>query len=330
MSAATAWILGLLLLVHLAAATAQPLRPRDEGVLLLQKAAQAAERLSYSGVYVYRSGAKTETTRIVHLAEGGERIERLETLDGSPREVLLVNDEVKCFLPESRLLVIEQRSNRRSFPSLLPVRLGQLTEYYVIRQGGKDRVAGFESQRLVLEPRDAWRYGHRFWLERESGLLLKAEVFDAREQVLESLAFTELRFGIPTRAEVKANFSEKTAIERAWQIRQARARELREDSPWVVRIEAPGFRRQAAMVRTVSDNQGQSREMLHWIYSDGLAAFSIFIAPLAGDAGNESGVETLGALSIARRTLGEHQIVVVGDVPPALVRAVAEGIGVRP
>lgn len=314
-------------------ALAQPAMPRDEGLQLLQKAALAAERMSYGGVFVYRSANKSETTRILHLAEANRRLERLETLEGSLREVLAENDEVKCILPESRLVVIEQRANRRSFPALFPSRLGQLGEFYTIRHEGAARIAGHEGRKLVLEPRDGWRYGHRFWLERDTGLLLKAEVVGAGNEVLESLAFTELRLGRPEKQELRSVYAENAmSREGAWQIRQSRTRELREDTPWIVRVDVPGFRRQAAMVRTVSDSHGATREMLHWIYSDGLAAFSVFISPLptSSEQAAPAAVDAMGALSLARRIVNGHQVVVMGEVPPHTVRLVADSIEARP
>ncbi|MCX7896596.1 MAG: MucB/RseB C-terminal domain-containing protein [Rhodocyclaceae bacterium] len=317
----------------IAGACAQTPLYKDEGLQWLQKAAMAGQRLSFSGVFVYRAGAKTETTRITHLATPKRRIERLETLDGSPREVLLVDDEVKCYLPEDRLVVIEQRAaNRRSFPALALSRLHQLAEHYAIQDEGPARVAGFESRRIVLTPRDAWRYGRRFWLERESGLLLRAEIFAGPREVLESVAFTELRLGAPHPSEMRSLFAEAASDKQApWQVRQARAREVREETSWHMRTEIPGFRRQAALARTVSSPDGQLREMLHWIYSDGMSSFSVFISPLGGEeAGSETSPTTMGAISIARRVVQGHQVVVMGEVPPATIQKAIDNIGIRP
>ncbi len=68
-----------------------------EALQLLQKVATAAHKVTYSGVFVYQSGSRGETSRITHLIDGGNEFERLEVLDGSPREVMRRNDEVRCF-----------------------------------------------------------------------------------------------------------------------------------------------------------------------------------------------------------------------------------------
>ncbi|MCX8018168.1 MAG: MucB/RseB C-terminal domain-containing protein, partial [Rhodocyclaceae bacterium] len=230
-------------------------------------------------------------------------------------------------LPDNRLVIVEQRSTRRTFPALLPAALAGLREYYSIRMEGVARIAGLESQIVRLDPRDAWRYGHRFWVAREAGLLLRADIWGSQGDALESLAFTELRIGEPASPEaVKPSSVEG---KEGWQVRQAKLREMRDDGPWLFRAELPGFRRLAALRRSLPPGSAEGGEVLHWIYSDGLAALSVFISPAAAQATAETEVQTMGAISVARRHLAGHRIVVMGDVPPVTVRYFAEGIGVR-
>ena len=120
-----------------------------DGVRWLSRAVAAVHSLNYSGTFVYQSGAQTETSRITHMIDGGREFEHLEVLDGSPREVIRGNDEVKCYLPESRTLIIEKRARRSSFPVLLPASMAGLAEYYVISKGPTSRVAEHESQSIL-------------------------------------------------------------------------------------------------------------------------------------------------------------------------------------
>ncbi len=303
---------------------------QPEALQWLQRVAGAAHTLSYSGTYVFRNGTQSETTRIVHVASSGNQSERLEVLDGSPREVIRHNDEVKCYLPESRLVIVEQRSTRRAFPALLPASLASLSDHYLLRKAGGRRIAGFDSHVIRLEPRDGWRYGHQFWVDNASGLLLKAEVVNERGESLESMAFTELRIGEPAGSDTLKSGVGAIAQKEAWQVRQARTQELRDDAPWVFRAELPGFRRQAAMRRNVVQEPGDAQEMLHWVFTDGIAALSVFISPQGREADpSETGIQSYGALSVVKRVVDGHKLVVMGDVPPAAVKHFAEGIGVR-
>lgn len=310
----------------LVSAQTAPLQP--EGLQWLQRVSTAAQKLNFSGTFVYRNGSRSETSRIIHLVSNGNQMEKLEVLDGSPREVIRLNDEVSCYLPDKQLVIVEQRSVKRGFPALLPASLAGLGEHYQVRKGGTERIAGFESQIIRLEPRDLWRYGHQLWVDTGTGLLLKADIFDARGEALESMAFTDLRIGEAIRPEaLKPSFA--SAARESWQVRQARLRDLREEVPWVFRADLPGFRKQAALQRSLGKS-GEDLSMLHWVFSDGLVAMSVFISPLRSAAeGGEEGLQTMGALSVMKRVVDGHQIVVMGDLPPAAIQRFAEGIGVR-
>lgn len=312
--------------VALAHGATPPLQ-QDAAMQLLQRVAVAAQKLSYHGTFVYRSGGQSETSRIVHLSNNGNQMERLEVLDGSPREVVRHNDEVKCFLPEDRLVIVEPRSQRRSFPALLPASLAGLSELYTIRKNGQARITGYDSQIVRLEPRDAWRYGHQYWVELGSGMLLKAEIFDDSGNVLESIAFTELRIGEPASPDaLKPIQGGLNQPKDYWQVRQARLRDIRDNVPWQFRVELPGFRKQAAMRRNVAQDGVETQEILHWVYSDGLSAYSVFISPQRPQSRFEEGTQTMGAISVMRRLIGGHEVVVMGDLPPSAIKLVADGI----
>src|SRR5205085_8424889 len=108
----------------------------------LKKMAAASRQLNYSGTIVYTHGNQVETSRVVHYVNsaGGE-FEKLETLDGPAREVVRSNDQVTCYLPNAKVVLVEQRNkNAQHFPALLPESVSGLTENYTVRDAGVDRV----------------------------------------------------------------------------------------------------------------------------------------------------------------------------------------------
>src|SRR3954464_9031446 len=103
---------GLLVLVGAAgAAWAADGASTGEAFAWLKKMAAASRQLNYSGTIVYQHGGHVETSRVVHYvnAAGGE-FEKLETLDGPPREVIRSNEQVTCYLPAAKVVLIEQRN----------------------------------------------------------------------------------------------------------------------------------------------------------------------------------------------------------------------------
>lgn len=310
------WLVPLLLVLALPAHAQAP----ADALQWLQRVAEAAQKLDYTGVFVYQSGKQSETSRITHLVDGGTEHERLEVLDGSPREVVRVNDEVKCYLPESRLLIVERRRRGQvaSFPALSAESLAGLAEHYVIAKGANARVAGLDSQTIVIKPKDDWRYGHRLWVDTASGLLLKAALVDERGETLESFSFTELRIGGPIdRASLKPR-----SVDSGWKVH-----DVRTGNPgsvrWQFNGQPPGFRKVADMTR---QGRGDGREVNHVMFSDGLAAISVFIEPAGRNSKAESGAMALGAVNAYKRVAGDHLFVVMGDVPPAALKKIADGI----
>lgn len=293
---------------------------QQDGLFWLGRVVNAAHKLNYSGTFVYRNGGIEETSRITHLVEAGGEIERLEVLDGSPREVIRNNDEVKCYLPDSHTLIIEKRRQRRSFPALLPASLSGLTEYYSIRKGPVGRVAEHESQIVYLEPKDDLRYGQQLWIDVNTGLLLKIGLINERNEPIETFAFTQLQIGgIIEKESLKSKY---LAQSHKWRVQHVKATESRaEDAAWLFKTQVPGFRKLTGMKRQA---QPGSPETFHVVFSDGLAAISIFIEALPEHY--ELGMLSMGAINVYRRVAGQYLLVVMGEVPQNTLRRLGDGI----
>jgi sigma-E factor negative regulatory protein RseB len=318
----------LLSLVLLANGVATAAPPAD-GLAWLNRISGAARKLTYTGTFVYQSGTNSETSRITHLADGANELERLEVLDGSPREVIRNNDEVKCYLPESRLVIVEQLGQQRRFPALLPAGLVDLADYYVVRKGNTGRVAGLDSQSVVLVPRDQYRYGHSFWVHNDSGLLLKASMINERGEVLESFAFTQLQVGgVVERSALTSRYEGAGRAGSDWRVDHIKPQDARvEESAWLFRNSVPGFRRIAGMKRPARPGAAES---VHVVFSDGLAAVSVFIEPLAGrrEAPDLSAL-TMGSINVYKRVVDDHLLVVMGEVPMVSLKLLGDGLEAR-
>src|SRR5215207_6393008 len=126
---------GLLVLLGMAgAARAAENGSMSEAFAWLKKMASASRQLNYSGTIVYQHRNHVETSRVVHFVNsaGGE-FEKLETLDGPAREVVRSNEQVICYLPNEKTVLIEKRNrSARNFPALVPESVQGLSESYVM------------------------------------------------------------------------------------------------------------------------------------------------------------------------------------------------------
>jgi sigma-E factor negative regulatory protein RseB len=291
----------------------------------LGRIAAAGQRLDYTGTFIYQSGRNFETSRITHLADASGEYERLEVLDGSPREVIRSNTEVQCVLPEQKTIIIDRPGGRRVFPARLPVSFAGLAENYRIRKGELSRVAGLETQLIVLEPKDDLRYGHLLWAELQSGLLLKARMVDERGDILEQFTFSNVKIGGPIDAET---LKPRYAKDGNWRVINAHGIAVeREDSGWVMNAPLPGFALTSIVRRPLGRDRG---EALHLVYSDGMAAISVFIEPMGSNSASaDLGPLATGAINIYKRRVDGHLVTALGEVPLRAVQRLGDGIGPR-
>jgi sigma-E factor negative regulatory protein RseB len=291
----------------------------------LQRIHTATEKLSYTGTFVYRSGDQTETSRIIHIVGRNGARERLETLDGQRREIVRSGNEVKCYLPDSMTVKVDKQTDHTVFPKLLPGNLQDISEHYEVSKGGVERIAGYDCQAIVLEPKDKMRYGHKLWADTNTGMLLKSQTLDDKNAVVEQFAFTQIAIGGKIdHGQLKSSFLAKS---RDWHVENSGAVATSlAASGWTIKPNLPGFKKVTEMRRT----QGGSSEVGHVVFSDGLAAVSVFIEPMSKKTSlPQPGLSRQGAINIYSWQLDNHLVTVVGEAPAESVKKLAESVEYR-
>jgi sigma-E factor negative regulatory protein RseB len=313
---------GALAALLLAGAGLAQAQTTPEALAMLRKVYQATEKLSYTGTFVYQQGERTETSRVTRLADASGQTERLEVLDGARREIVRTRDEVKCYLPESQTLKVERGAERRSFPAMLPEQITDLARNYAIARAEGARIAGYDCESLVLTPRDELRYGYRLWFDGRSGMLLRARTYDEKGEMVEQFTFTQLSIGNVSRDKVRAKHAAQS-----WRVEEsAVAPADLSGAGWSLPEPLPGFRKVVEVKRRL----GESRPVGQVVYSDGLAAVSVFIEPLAGRPDQvRPGLSKMGAIHIYTREVASHVVTVVGEAPAASVQRVAQAVEFR-
>ncbi len=312
---------------------------RQEAQAWLKKIHVAAQKLNYSGTFVYQQANQIRTSRITHLLEGRNEREKLEILDGKPREYIRNNEEIICYVPEIKTLLVEKRVTQDVFPAILAANPAELAEHYEIRKGETGRVAGFDCQAILLEPKDGMRYGYKLWAEKGSGLLLRAQTLDERGEVVEQIAFTQVAIGNIDRSLIKPSFPNTSG----WRVENA-VMVPATLTGWSVKGVPPGFKKIREMKRLISDTPAvpatigtaavaaaarpTQREVAQIVYSDGLAAISVFIEPVSQS--RTEGSMQQGAMNITGKRQGDFWLTIVGEVPAAAIKQVANSIEFKP
>lgn len=315
---------GLLLIAALCnpVAAADPTSPA-EGMHLLQQMASAARQSNYSGTFVYKHGDQIETARIWHLTNTSGIYERLERLDGPPLEIVRKNEEVTCYRPYNKRATVENWRAARRFPAVVSEQLAAIDTNYVVRTGGIARVAGLDCQVTILEPRDLLRYGRVFCSELKSGLPLRATTLNERGETIEMFAFTQVDIGgAISHEQVKPRYD---ATAPGWKVDQsALAIGSEQDLRWTVANQPAGFRKVLETMRTI-----HGRQAAQLVFSDGLAAVSVFIEPGVAGARAAQELARQGAINAFTRTHAGYVITALGEAPAETVMLFGNSVTLR-
>ncbi len=337
-----ALLVGVAMLLPAARAQAtDPLGEARDVKQWLSRIHEAAGRRNFQGTFVVSAGGSIASSRIVHFSEGANQFERIESLDGYQRNVFRHNDTVHVFWPHSRLALIETRQATGQFPALLSSGAEHIVQFYDVRPVGEGRVAGHEANLLLLRPRDGFRYGVRLWSEKQSGLLLRAEVFDERDAVLESSAFSEVMIGVKPQPELVLQAMKRLEGYRV-QRPALQDADLASEG-WVFRELPPGFRHVSSVKRTMTAEALEAANarpeggldaaspatVIQAIFSDGLTYVSVFIEPYKAALHRREMLMTMGATQTLVRRHGDAWLTVIGDVPLATLRAFSAALQAR-
>lgn len=287
----------------------------------LERMTTAMSQMSYQGTFVYVRDGGVESMRITHVTDETGVRERMYSVSGPHREVIRDRKGVRCVLEDSAAVVEDQVVASSYFPELPLSIIDGDSSGYRLETGGNARIAGHTARLVRISPEDSFRYGYEFWLEEQTGLLLKWVLYDAKRKPLAKLMFTDFAIG--------------SAIDMDELVSDSRAEdfvEMKTYSPqdtvvtqssprWQPTKLPPGFN-----LASYSHKTGAEGVYEHMVYSDGLAAVSVYVEQNGAGAVVKPGVSQLGTNNAYTRTEGDLQITVIGEVPAITVKSIANEI----
>jgi sigma-E factor negative regulatory protein RseB len=308
-------------------ASPQSRESRDgEAMEWLARIVKAARESPYSGVLVHQTADNSATSRITHLVDKhGVEHEKIEALDGPLYEIVRRNEEMFCYQPDAKTVRVDRKASGRFFPSLISGTPQSIAANYRLHLGNIERIAGYDCQWIILEPRDAMRYMQKVCAEIGSGLLLRAKTYNDRNHLLEQFMFTQLDFSGSVNRQSLISQYEKSP---GWQRDNLVKSPLKDtDTGWVVGNLPAGFKKVMEMLRSLG---GRPQPVAQLVFSDGLAHVSVFAEPaqMPGKV-SAAGTSDDNPTSFAVRSVGDYQVTVMGEVPLATVQAIADGVSRR-
>lgn len=282
----------------------------SEGVDWLVRMTKSFNSLAYDGVFVHQEAGAMNSMRVRHGLIGGVEYESLEDLDGKRVSVIRADDSVICVFPvqgDYHAGFIPSEPFKR-FRELDKERLLQAYDIEVVDRD--KRIASRDAVKLRLLPKDEYRYGHEFWIDKENGFLLKHDVLSADSKLLERIQFTSVSF--------QPNLQEKDFTPSAG----AHTQRLVEVEPqpvtrrWKFDWLPAGF----SFVWQDARRMNNNTNML--LLSDGMSTVSVFVEKTTKERPQtvmNLGVTVAGEQSIR---VGDNMylLTLVGEVPPITIQ----------
>jgi sigma-E factor negative regulatory protein RseB len=283
--------------------------PEGDAVALqwLDKMSRSLRQTSYQGVVTLQRDDDMQVLLITHSVEEGNSFERLTELTGQGAQVERSAHPLKCVHPGDQMLRLESLSQAD--------RCG-IAEQYRFSVAGDELVAGRNAIRIIIKPRDMYRFGYVMALDQETGLLLKSQTIHHGQRTLETMQFAHVSYSdaIPemARGQVVHEALHSEPDETASNTSVAR--------PWTVGWLPHGF---APTDATLGNNRRRT-------YTDGLAVFSVFLEDISAELVPGEGLVRQGGTMTytrGRNLAGEPVLVtVIGEVPVNTARMVADSV----
>jgi sigma-E factor negative regulatory protein RseB len=304
------------LLISLLAASsvvsAQDLAPHE----WLDRMATAVQTTNYEGTVIRLQNGKVEALKVAHVVADGVVREKVIIQEGNGLEIIRIGNEVQCILPDKKSVLVEEWNDQSTLFSTLPssdIRFGNEYDVSVVRE---ERVAGRKAALLAIRPHDEYRYGHRIWLDVETGFPLQTKLIGEDGEAIEQIKFADISLGGEIHASALAP-SISTENFR-WFTQPQRAIKQTVEAPWGSDNLPAGFH----VVSTHEEElPGKEAPVTHILYSDGLANVSVFVEP--AEDKNLARRSRVGASHSYGTQIDGFQITAVGEVPAATVKKIA-------
>lgn len=296
----------------------------------LMRMADAVEQLNYEGTFIYMTPGKAETFKVFHRVEQhsgqSDITERIIALDGAGAEIIRSSDELICIFPKQKLVVVESRRGKGSKGNPLKASLPRYTEslakLYEIRMVGTDRALDREVAVIAIDPRDAFRFGYRLWLDKATAMPLKSQLIGEDQNMpLEEIRFTQIR--LPRMVAANSVVTQLDTSGYSWNRHQEESHADAGTEPrviWRSQDLPVGFELLNESVETTSLGSGPRT---HLVYSDGLATVSVFVDVAVAASEQAEGLSMMGAANAYSLMKDGLLVTAMGEVPPQTVQRIA-------
>ncbi len=322
----------LLMFLLLAVGTASAEENQRTAKDILHKMVNAMSVSNFQGTVIFLKNDKLEAMKYFHSAMDKQEQERLVSLNSPPREIVRNSDQIRCFYKLTRQVIVDHRPYEHSFIVDVPKNLDELDAIYHFEVAGEEDVAMLPSYVVAIQPKDDFRYVRKIWVSKAQFLPMKAVVYGLNGLVLEQVVFTDIQIDKPVSEKMaKSAVVNKSPVpESLPPADAAQANSAPEQTAFEVTALPQGFKQIFFSRKPLRQSE---QPVDHLLLSDGFASVSVYVeskkANLSASDSIPEGIHSAGAINSLSRVLADSQLTVLGEVPAATIKFIAEGVKLR-
>ncbi|HBY85214.1 MAG TPA: transcriptional regulator [Colwellia sp.] len=308
----------LLLSFNVSAMTAD----KESAKLSLERLSNSLRQLNFSTSFVVVKNNQAEPYHWLHgIGENEQELEIFTRLNGPRLDVLRQGDVVSYIEPDQEPYSIISSDVRSPIPTIFRGDISELEESYRFISVGRSRILGRVAQLIRVVSKDKYRYNYWLWLDQKTGLLLKMAVLTRQGQLLEQIQFTHIEVD----EQLSDNLAQFQLTELPEVIELTMQRQNKALS-WQVSWLPQGF----AVVKSNkhklnSHNRSSDKAVEFMLFSDGLVEVSVYVN-LSQEEFRAPEYASDGATVVFNHILQGVEVGVVGDIPLATAKKIAESI----
>jgi len=284
----------------------------------LDKMGQSMMQQSYKGTLIIRQGDELQAIKVTQGINGADSWQTMESQTGENHIIFRKNAEVTTIYPAKKLITISAAMDNKSVKDplhALPKNKEKLKQLYLFELGSEERVANKTTQVIHMTPRDKYRYGYTFWLDKSSGLLLKCDLKNNKGKVLEQFMYSDIEL----LSSAPKNNIEPSKLAAFKRIRLSNKTDV-DAERWHANNIPNGF----DLIRSVKT--AQTPPAYHMVFSDGMASVSVFIESTNKNQKKHIGQSNMGLVNVYSAFVDNQYITAIGEVPASTVRMIAQSV----
>lgn len=303
----------------------------------LDKLSHSQKEQDYSGTFVYKNANTQQRFDILHVVKNDMEYEKLSTLSGSKQQIIRHGHNAHCIHLGEKKMRKKLNDEKKLSPHFTDVLISNpkmLSDYYHASIAPGEIIADIKTVKIILQPRDSYRFAFVFWLAKDSAFMLKSHMLDQAGRVLESMQFERFElnpdykpseFEQPDPLEQAALDVNDRATSKVHN--QHSASQTKVTQPWLMGWQLTwlpaGFSHSGEMLA------GKHKQVYKLMYTDGLSSFTLFLDPNKNNKLPNMVKKMGSSVAVVRKVYSEGKVLtvtVVGEIPAMTAKKIAAAV----